>query len=43
VGRPKGSKNRTARELETAGKYLIEKAKLKKQIEALKKQNKKQK
>lgn len=43
MGRPKGSKNKTARELETEGKHLIEKAKLKKQIEALKKRNEKKK
>lgn len=35
MGRPKGSKNRSARELETAGKHLIEKAKLKRRIEKL--------
>lgn len=41
VGRPRGSKNRSSRELEAAGKALIKEAKLKKKIEALKQQSKK--
>ena len=43
MARPLGSKNRTARELETAGKNQIKEAKLKKQNETLKKQNEKKK
>lgn len=37
MARTLGAKNRTPRELETAAKHLREKARLKKQIEALKK------
>jgi hypothetical protein len=37
MARTLGARNRTPRELETAAKQLREKAKLKKQIEALKK------
>lgn len=39
--RTPGAKNRTPRELEAAAKHLLDKAKLKKQIEALKKRNQK--
>lgn len=41
MARTPGAKNRTARELETAAKHLLKEAKLKRQIEALKKAGKK--
>lgn len=38
MGRPPGAKNRTPRELEAEARRLMEKAKLQRKIEALKKQ-----
>ena len=40
MARPFGAKNRTPRELEAEAKRLMEKAKLKRKIEALKKKDK---
>lgn len=37
MGRTPGAKNRTPREIETAGRHQLKEAKLKRQIDALKK------
>ncbi len=40
MGRTPGAKNKTPRELETEAKHLMQKAKLMRQLEALKKKKK---